>query len=40
MALDWMGAAMTRVYHPRPRAWYTVAVVDGHRRWVRCEVTS
>lgn len=18
-------------------AWYTVAIVDGHRRWVRCE---
>lgn len=26
-----------RIYHPASRAWYTVAIVAGHRRWVRCE---
>jgi hypothetical protein len=26
-----------RIYHPRTRAWFRVAIVDGHRRWVRCE---
>jgi len=24
-----------RIYHPRSGAWYVVAIVDGHRRFVR-----